>query len=63
MPFLLKRLYHIANHYEIDYISRQEDPGYSALSLAKLQKIARALDSGASDEVSDAMNDFWKVKF
>ncbi len=56
---VLRRLYHVVNHYEIDQPLREQDASYQRSTHAKLDKIARCLNSGSEWEMTDAIEAFW----
>ena len=56
---LLKQLYHIANHYELDADLRTEDPQYASVMSRKLREIAKSLGSGSAANVERSLEAFW----
>ncbi len=57
---VIKQLYHVINHYEIDADLRAEDPQYESMMTGKLRQIAGDLVSGGSDDLSRSLEAFWK---
>ena len=57
---LLKRFYHVLNHYDIDTDLRGQDSGYAAAISAKLRSIAASLTSASSVQIEQSIDAFWK---
>lgn len=58
---VFRRLYHVVNHYEIDRPLREQDASYGSSTRAKLDNIARCLNSGSEEEVAAALEAFWRT--
>lgn len=57
---VLKQLYHVVSHYEIDADLRTEDPEYASIMTGKLRRIAVSLVSGSPDDLGLSLAAFWK---
>jgi hypothetical protein len=57
---LIKQLYHVVNHYEIDADLEAEDPQYASMMTDKLRLIAVSLASGSPDDLSRSLEAYWK---
>jgi hypothetical protein len=57
---LLKRVYHVLNHFEIDEGLRKQDVAYAAVSSAKLRLIAASLVGASATQVQQSIDAFWR---
>ena len=56
---VLRRLYHVVNHYEIDGPLREQDESYRSSTRAKLDNMSKCLSSGSEGEITAAIAAFW----
>lgn len=57
---LLKRVYHVLNHYEIDEDLREQDPDFATVSSEKLRSIAASLVSASPYRIQQSLDEFWR---
>lgn len=59
---LLKRVYHVLNHFDIDESLRKKDANYAVMTSEKLRSIAASLTAASIPQIKKSIDAFWNPK-